>query len=399
MRWVPLVLAALAVSRVPGTETEGRISASAGAPRVAPEMMTPVRLLTRAEYEGTADSKSVHRWPTSLDDTARYAAVKTDGATRTVVVQGSPTEGYRLVLDCDADGDLTNDAVVPTTLADEIHVVTFESPDACAPLKLGLPSSTFSTKFPLKGRIFEYLWTERSGSIAVDSRPVAFVLQGFGGRYDHDGAAVYFDRNGDGIIDTTGPACLESDERFGLGERYVNLGGRTYTFEVDRRGDTLALTPSLAAMADRVSLEPGSLAPDFSFVDLSGTTHQLWDYRGRVVLLYAWATWCGPCKQLIPHLLEARAQFGERGLEILGVNKQEMPEVVQAYVREHALPWLQTVDDGLLLDFYRIEGLPRLILIARDGTIVDRNVRGPNLLERLADLFSQESPDPPTCAP
>jgi len=68
-------------------------------------------------------------------------------------------------------------------------------------------------------------------------------------------------------------------------DKYVNLAGASYEFTVDRLGRSLTLKPLAEKLPDRASLEPGSAAPEFSFTDLDGKPHRLYDYRGKVVLL------------------------------------------------------------------------------------------------------------------
>jgi len=74
-----------------------------------------------------------------------------------------------------------------------------------------------------------------------------------------------------------------------------------------------------------------SLAPDFSLPDLTGRKLDLSSYRGKVVLLDFWATWCDPCRDEIPHFVELQNRYGGQGLQIIGVSMDDGPEPVRDF--------------------------------------------------------------------
>src|ERR1051326_1681723 len=69
----------------------------------------------------------------------------------------------------------------------------------------------------------------------------------------------------------------------------------------------------------RVALKAGTQAPDFNVKDLSGKNVTLADYKGKVVLINFWATWCEPCRQEIPWLIEMQDKYGPKGFTVLGL--------------------------------------------------------------------------------
>src|SRR5664279_667848 len=67
----------------------------------------------------------------------------------------------------------------------------------------------------------------------------------------------------------------------------------------------------------------GNLAPDFTVTDIDGKKLKLSDYRGKVVLLDFWATWCAPCRAEIPHFVEMQQKYGSQGFQIVGISMDD----------------------------------------------------------------------------
>jgi thiol-disulfide isomerase/thioredoxin len=131
----------------------------------------------------------------------------------------------------------------------------------------------------------------------------------------------------------------------------------------------VTLTPLAEKRPPRVLFVAGYPAPDFSFTDLDGKARKLSDYRGKVVLVDFWGTWCGPCLAAIPELVAAYEKFHARGFEIVGVDQDEKRELLQTFVTEKKLPWPQAFDGakGPIVSLYRITGFPSYFLLDKDG--------------------------------
>ena len=82
----------------------------------------------------------------------------------------------------------------------------------------------------------------------------------------------------------------------------------------------------------RTNLSGHSIAPDFSLPELTGEQFKISAYRGKVVLLDFWATWCDPCREEIPHLIELQTKYRGLGLQIVGVSMDDASEPVKFFV-------------------------------------------------------------------
>jgi peroxiredoxin len=118
-------------------------------------------------------------------------------------------------------------------------------------------------------------------------------------------------------------------------------------------------------------LEAGDPAPAFRLETLDGSSFALEDLRGKVVLLNFFATWCGPCRQELPHLQELWNEHGGRDdFTLLVVGREETDESVREYMREHGYSFPAAADpERAVYSLFAEESIPRTYLIARDGTI------------------------------
>jgi thiol-disulfide isomerase/thioredoxin len=111
---------------------------------------------------------------------------------------------------------------------------------------------------------------------------------------------------------------------------------------------------------------------DFTLKDADGKDVTLSQYKGKVVLLDFWATWCGPCKVEIPHFIEFQKAYAADGLQIVGVSIDDTAEQLQPYIRDMKInyPILQGLGHQDLQDaFGPIVGIPVAVMISRDAKI------------------------------
>jgi thiol-disulfide isomerase/thioredoxin len=116
-------------------------------------------------------------------------------------------------------------------------------------------------------------------------------------------------------------------------------------------------------------------APEISATSLSGDKIDLKDYRGKVVLLDFWATWCGPCRIEIPGFIELQKKYRDQGFAVIGVSMDDGPEPVRQFMHEFRMNYPVVMGTGKMGELYGgILGLPTSFIIGRDGRIYAKHV-------------------------
>lgn len=144
-------------------------------------------------------------------------------------------------------------------------------------------------------------------------------------------------------------------------------------------------------------LAAGDEAPGWTLRGLDGGDHHLSAYRGRLVLLDFWASWCAPCREAAPVLGDLAERYQARGLTVLGINTFEGGEASEPYLRayaaSHGLSYPVLLDDGPVAEAYGVPGVPFFVLIGPAGTVVEV-VSGyvPDTAGRLTALIEAHLP-------
>ena len=130
---------------------------------------------------------------------------------------------------------------------------------------------------------------------------------------------------------------------------------------------------------EAASLKPESkrnAAPAFTLKDSNGATVSLADYKGKVVLLNFWATWCGPCKIEIPWFVEFEQQYKDRGFAVLGVAMDEEGwDIVRPYITDKRVNYRVLMGTDLVAQLYGgVESLPTTFLLDREGRIASTHI-------------------------
>ena len=117
-------------------------------------------------------------------------------------------------------------------------------------------------------------------------------------------------------------------------------------------------------------------APEFSLKDSSGTEKKLSDFRGSVVIIDFWATWCPPCREEIPHFVDLYNQYKDQGLEIIGVSMDQSPErVIPGFIERNNINYTILFGEDSVYDLYGgINAIPTTFVVDKDGNLVRKYI-------------------------
>ena len=152
-----------------------------------------------------------------------------------------------------------------------------------------------------------------------------------------------------------------------------------------RAAAALGLSVMLCGTAD--SKNVGDMAPDISRADFAGKPVHQTDYRGRLVLLNFWASWCGPCLEEMPRFFAWQRDYGARGLQIIGVSMDDDAAAAKRLLARRPAPYPMVQGDAKLGEtFGGVLGLPLTFLIDPQGRIAGRYQGNADLAKMEAQI-------------
>lgn len=244
----------------------------------------------------------------------------------------------------------------------------------------------------------------RAGTLSVGSRnyKIALVDQKVDAKYNdykHEETAepkllLYIDRNGDGVFDP-------KREVYDVA-RPIKIAGQTLNVaSIDTRGTRITFEGTLKKRITPEMLKPGTDIIDFEAELMDGRTVTFPDdYKGKLVMLQFWATWCPPCREELPGLLKAYREFSPQNFEILAISLDRggMKKSVNQFIIQAGMNWDHVYDgrywDAEIAKLFNIKAIPDAFLVDGDtGKIIAMgdDLRPPHIEVVLKEAFAKKT--------
>lgn len=137
----------------------------------------------------------------------------------------------------------------------------------------------------------------------------------------------------------------------------------------------IALLTFVITVSGIASFASDDAAPDFTLTDLSGKSLSLSDFKGKVIFVNFWATWCGPCRHEIPDFIEFYKENKDNGAVILGVSVDKSANKVRDFVDEYKINYpIAMATDSIVRDYKPGRFIPTTIIIDTEGMIQEKKV-------------------------
>jgi peroxiredoxin len=170
------------------------------------------------------------------------------------------------------------------------------------------------------------------------------------------------------------------------GLKSSNIGNPQYVEYLDKQ-----IVGYESQMAVENALAPGNMAPELTLNTPEGATVSLSSLKGKIVMIDFWASWCKPCRQENPNVVKIYNKYKNSGFEILGVSLDENKDKWVDAIKQDALPWPHISDlkgwQSAAAQVYGIQSIPFTVLVDKDGKIIDKNLRGELLENKLKEIF------------
>lgn len=250
----------------------------------------------------------------------------------------------------------------------------------------------------LKDVILYYCDYAMVGEITLGGKTFDMMLadRAANGDFASTACQVMIDRDANGRFDSR-------FEIYKAGELF-NIGGTTYDVNLGAVSDGVLTTSVSAESVDEKiappNISPGQLAIPFETKTTDGQTVKFPEsYKGKIVMLDFWATWCGPCIAELPNVTRAYEEYHDQGFEILGISLDQANklDVLNDFTKEYNMPWKQVYDGGFwdaeISRLYGIRSIPAVLLVDGDtGEILAdaSSLRGVTIMKTVGDALAKK---------
>ncbi|MFB6316976.1 TlpA family protein disulfide reductase [Saccharicrinis sp. FJH54] len=207
------------------------------------------------------------------------------------------------------------------------------------------------------------------------------------GEYKDDSESdVYLNKSIDAIDSLDADPEIKNDLAKNIFRMYPRMTESQKTIAENRYLEVLSNDKDIDEFRSKMetfnSIKPGMPAPDFSYPDMNGNMVSLDQLKGKVVYVDVWATWCGPCKYEIPFLKKLEADLHDEDIAFVSVSidpdKSDWEQMVKSEKLQGYQIFADKAGESDIVKKYIIEGIPRFILIGKDGKIIDATATHPS---------------------
>ena len=314
----------------------------------------------------------------------------------TVLLDEKEGEEPRIYVDLNNDENLTNDGLGQwsrdsgSTLG--LSVVSIQVDYASGPLPYHFDFYRFTDR--LRDFLLYYRNAGRQGEAELDGETyqVMVIDENADGQFDDlANGTLLVDLNQNGKLEGNS----DSAEHYEIRNPF-NVRGKVWeVVSVSPEGTRLHLRPSLYSVPEKRYLDEGYAAVPFVAAGLHDETIDLQEEAKdtKLLLLDFWASWCGPCRAEFPHLKKLHAQYGNKGLKIIGVNLDSDREAALKAAQESGLDYPHVFDgkgwSSEIAALYRVRGIPATFLMDKDLNIVAKGLRGDALELKAKELLGE----------